>query len=586
MALHLPGEDLARGYRNSQAFVAIVDARGALDIGLNEMRMLAQAVSRRRGGLLALLSRSDAAALPRVYEAGATHYLISPFGGEQLGTALRFVDRSIRRMRSSGTEAAMAEAQAQLAVSASWQWDRDDGSVELSPDLAQILGLAPNVRRMSAREALGMLPRAEMVRVGHELRAMLSASVAGEVEHELEVEGAERRIIHHVRPIVDDGGRATGLSATVEDLDAAAQQQRLSLHYDPLTGLASPTSLRARLNQALGGEHEHQPAAIAVLIGISRMGQVNAVHGRLIADALLQAVARRLRRTLTERDIDNAVAARLGGAEFAVAFFGPVMLSTAVFFSQTFAKVFERPFVIEGKVIHLACRIGIAASDTEMTRADDLLHRASSALATAKENDPNSFQVYFAGRADDPARLASLEQVVRDAAREGELDIRYQPQVDAVDGHVAGVEALVRYAHPVYGLLTAETLLATADRGEFGVEFGRHIIRQACREAAAWPDDMANVRLSVNVTSEDMRSPDFVRELVRIIDDTGFPAERLTLEITEGGLVENLERTATMLTGLRDRHIRIAISFVIQAIDEDHIVVRYKPTTDQLADSS
>jgi|TARA_R100000501_G_scaffold14543_2_gene26280 diguanylate cyclase (GGDEF)-like protein len=552
-------ENPGRSYRTSRAFIAVVDARGALATGLEATRSLSGHVGERRGGLLVLLSRKDAAALPDVYEAGATHYLVSPFGADQLGTALKFVERSIRRMRASGTEAAVAEAQANLSLSPSWRWERGKCDIEISADLAQMIGISRSETRLDVDAALGMLASRERVHVRNSMESLLAAGISGEVSHRILVEGEAHRIIHHVRTLTNEGGTVTGLAATVEDIDATAAQQRLSIHYDSLTGLSSLTHVRARLNEALTHADSYDPAAIAILLGVSRLDQVNAAYGRVVADALLQAVARRLTRIMEESALPNAITARLGGAEFAIVAFGPVMLNQAVFLSQSIAKLFSRPFVIEGRVIHVACRIGIAAADRGVQRADELLHRASSALAGARDADPNSFQVYLTGREDDPARLASLEQVVRDAARDGELDIRYQPQVDALEGRISGVEALVRLDHPIYGLLPAETLLATAERAEFGVELGRNIMRQACREAAAWPEELGDIRLSVNVTAADMRGTDFVPNLIEILNETGFPAERLTLEITEGGLVENLERTAHMLSGLRARHIRIAI---------------------------
>ncbi len=553
------GQDLARAYRNSKAFVAIVDARGAFDIGLAQIRTISELVIRRRGALLVLLSRNDGEQLPRIYDAGATHYLVSPFRQDQLAIMLKFIERGIRRMRSSGTEAAMAQAQALLARSATWRWQLGDDEVELSPDLSEMIGLPRQYNRIPVSDAFSRLSPREALRAGHALRPLVQNGMSGEVEHQMLLDGLPHRIVHHVHPVLNENSVVTGLSATVEDVDAAANQHRLSVHYDSLTGLASLTNIRARLDDVLSAERDNEPAAIAVLIGISRLDQVNAAHGRLIADSLLQAVGRRLKRLSEERGLKNVVIARLGGAEFAVIFLGPVMLNQAVFFSQMASKIFERPFVIDGRVIHLACRIGIAASEQGMTRGDELLHRASSALSQAKDNDPNSFQVYFSGRSDDPARLASLEQVVREAARDGALDIRYQPQVDAVDGRIAGVEALVRYEHPLYGSLPAETLLATAERAEFSVELGRNIMLQACREAAAWPESLDHVRLSVNVTAGDMRDRDFVANMLSILEATGFPPERLTLEITEGGLVENLERTAEMLANVRARRIRVAI---------------------------
>ncbi|MBV7256913.1 EAL domain-containing protein [Pacificimonas sp. WHA3] len=555
----VPGEDVGRSYRGSHAFIAIVDARGALDSGLEYARSLAEQVLARRGGLLVLLSRKDGGELDRVFDVGATHYLISPFGAEQLGTALKFVERSIRRMRASGTEAAVAEAQAMLSLSPAWRWDAGDSLVEFSPDMSQMLGLGQKKHRVTVTQAMRFIDFRDIGKVRDALRSLGTAQVPGTVRHLTHVNGETLTVLHHVRPLIGEGGEFEGMASTVENLDTTTAQQRLSVHYDALTGLASLTNVRARLDEVLGKTREHEPAAIATLIGISRLDQVNAAHGRPVADSVLQAIGRRLRRLMEERDLKDALVARLGGAEFAIVQFGPAMLNHAVFFSQAVAKLFERPFVIEGRVIHLACRMGIAAADATVKRADDLLHRASSALSGARELDPNSFQVYLSGRKDDPARLASLEQVVREAAREGVLDIRYQPQVDAVDGAIAGVEALVRLEHPIYGLLPAETLLATAERAEFGVELGRNIMRQSCHEAANWPAHMSNLRLSVNVTAADMRGSDFVPDLLAILDDTGFPADRLTLEITEGGLVENLERTAAMLSGLRSRDIRIAI---------------------------
>jgi EAL domain-containing protein (putative c-di-GMP-specific phosphodiesterase class I) len=194
-----------------------------------------------------------------------------------------------------------------------------------------------------------------------------------------------------------------------------------------------------------------------------------------------------------------------------------------------------------------------------MTSADALLQAAGAALVSARELGPNAFQVYLSGETNDPVRLASLEQSVRAAARDRLLDIEYQPQVSVAENRIVGVEALLRFEHPVYGRLTADTLLSTAERGEFSLEFGRSILRQAFGEASTWSGALADLRLSVNVTAADMHDPEFVTHLIEALGDTGFPPERLTLEITEGSLVENLEATAAMLNALKRRRISVAI---------------------------
>ncbi|EMD84293.1 putative bifunctional diguanylate cyclase/phosphodiesterase [Pacificimonas flava] len=553
-------EDPVRVYRNASAFIAIVDARGALELGLEHTRALSSLVLERRGGLLVLLSRNDAKALPRVFDAGATHYLISPFGPEQLHTALRFVERAIQRMRASGADAAVADIQTQLRRSPRWRWERGDTDLWVSLELAELLGLPTATSRVPLKDLKSFLSAADMLRIRNQLRPLLSARVSGSIDHRMDILGEPHRFIHHVQLLMDEAGETCAVAATIEDVTEAAKQQRVSLHYDALTGLANLNNVRVRLDDILrDGREGGGPAAIAVLIGISRLDQINAAHGREFADNLIQAVARRLKRLVEERNLTQVIAARLGGAEFAIVFSAPTTLNQAVFFSQLAAKIFDRPFIVEGKAIHLACRIGIAPSEPAMQAADELLHIASSALAAAKELGPNAFQVYLSEHEDDAVRLANLEQTVRDVSRARQLDIRYQPQVDVATNAIAGVEALVRMEHPIYGTLPAETLLATAERGEFGIEFGRNIMRQACAEATQWPEEMAKVRLSVNVTAADMRDPEFVSGLVDILEETGFPSNRLTLEITEGGLVEDLARTAGMLDVLKERRICVAI---------------------------
>lgn len=551
--------EAGRAYRDSNAFIALVDARGALETGLLKAEELNPQVEERRGALLVLLSRADYRALDRVYDAGATHYLVSPFGSDQLEIALKFAERAIRRMRASGTEAALAHAQDYLSRTPRWRWEIGSPTVILNDDLVDMVDRAFGRHEIRVVDAFRRLPSEEIRRVRRTLRLLLDAGVAGSVDHSIQLDDRRARLVHHIQPVYDQSRELIGLTATVEDILESANQRRLSAHYDPLTGLASLNNARARIDEALTDNRDPQIGAVAILIGISRFDQVNASFGRQVADRLLQAVARRLRRLIEERGLEDTLAARLGGAEFAVVFFGPIQLSRGVFFSQLAAKIFEKPFIIEGRSIHLASRVGIAASDASMTSADELLQAASSALSSARELGPNAFQVYLSGAANDPVRLASLEESVRSAMQGGKLDLAYQPQVNASNNRIVGVEALLRFEHPVYGPLAAETLLSTAERGEFAVEFGRAILRQALTDACNWPEELSELRLSVNVTAADMHDPEFVANLLQALEQSGFPASRLTLEITEGALVEDLKRTADMLSSLRERRIRAAI---------------------------
>lgn len=552
-------EDAARRYLASEAMIAIVDARGALDRGLAQITQLAGPVQDRRGGLLVLISRSDANALGDVYSAGATHYLVSPFGANELGQSLRFVERSIRRMQKTSAEASVASAQASIKGTARWEWREGDHFATVSKDFVVMLGDPPHTRHMQVDDAFMRLDRHARATTRRALRRLWQAGISGEIEHNIVLDGRPHTLVHHARPLRDETNAVIGMTATVEDLDATLIERRLSAHFDTLTGLANLRHARMWVDERLGVAGGHDPACIVVMFAISRFDQVNAAYGRAVADSLLQAVGRRLRRLLNDQTAETELPARLGGAEFAVAFAGPIMLNQTVFFSQRIGQAFEKPFIIGGRVIHLSCRLGIAASDEDVHSADELFQRASAALAGAKELDPNSFQVFLSEDHGNPARFASLESDLRAAADKKLLNIFYQPQVDIVTNQIVGVEALVRWDHPLYGVLPAETLFAIAERAEFGTRLGEQIMRQACSEAAAWPHHLSDLRLSVNVTAADMRAADFERIVGEALADSRFPPSRLTLEVTEGGLVENLQNASTVLSKLRQLGISVAI---------------------------
>ncbi len=556
-------EEAILKFARSPAMVVIVDARGILAKGLRLARDLAHMVEARRGALIVLLSRNDLDALGDVYRAGATHFLASPFSAQELIETLHFAERYVHRLQASNTRAAVATAQAALQDSARWEWTVGAQSVWLSASLARMLGEASDVGNIAIDDFLNHIsPSARREMLGN-IRRILRVGVPGELEHELLIDGRPHRCVHHVRPMRDQYGHITGLSAVVEDVDAVLMERRVAAHFDTLTGLANASYARTWVEQLLGGRSHCDPACIVVLMAISRFDQINAGYGRVMADSLLQAVSRRLRRLAGESAASNdrLLLARLAGAEFAIALAGPVNLKEAVFFSQRLGEAFEKPFIVGGRVVHLACRIGIAAGEAELEDADTLFRRASAALAEAKRQEqPNSFQVYLAASyGDTHARLAGLETDIRKAAESGELDILYQPQVDIISNRIVGVEALVRWNHPTFGVLSPEMLLSIAEKAEYSTRLGEQILKQAIEQAAAWPAVLDQLRLSVNITATDMRSGELGNQLAQLLLKTGFPAKRLTLEVTESGLIENLNKAADLLATLRRREIRIAI---------------------------
>lgn len=362
---------------------------------------------------------------------------------------------------------------------------------------------------------------------------------------------------------------ALRLTARAVDRLDEALAGRLSLlpadaRRDALTGLATADHALGWVATLLGDDSA-SPAALVMRIAVGRFGQINSAYGAIVADTLLQAVAERLVRHVAEDEIAAGgeagarLVSRMGGAEFAVVMPAPVTLADAGRLAKRIVTACETPFAAGGRVVYLGVRVGIA-SGAAGDGAEALFRRAAAALSRARAGAPGEIEISTDTLDTDPlAHRAALEADLRRAIADGGVDVHFQPQVSLDTGRIAGVEALVRWTHPEFGTLPAETLLDVAAASEYGTRLGVHIRARAIAEAAKWPAALSDLKLAVNVTAGDLAAPDFNRDLDAALAESGFERSRLTLEITESDLIENLDAAGTTLAAAQASGIRIAL---------------------------
>ena len=235
----------------------------------------------------------------------------------------------------------------------------------------------------------------------------------------------------------------------------------------------------------------------------------------------------------------------------------PTSLAEGRFLAGELIEAIGRPFMSGDHVIALGSRAGGAAS----TAGDDAagqLRRASAALVDAKEADTGAIRVHK-GEGDDGGLGGRLEIDLRRALDQDEIEIVFQPQVAVATGEIVGVEALARWRHPVFGELGAVTLFNAAERSDYLVQLSDHVQKKAIAVAAAWPDALSRLRLAVNITAADIVRPGFAEQFIALVRNSGFSPARLTVEVTESGLIEDLGAAATLLAGLREGGLRVAI---------------------------
>lgn len=532
--------DAAQRFLHSDAQIAMVDMRETSDGGSRLIASMASAVEAGGGALIALLDANVLGSAPALLEAGATHFLAAPFSPEQLGATLASAQRLVDRVGGGVTHSQRAQ-RIRRGDALFWELDQGGGSVRLSDNLARHLGLGSQL--ISPALFMRCLPRSERRSVIAVLRGMMRSGRAEAFAHAAPGR-PDDRLVHHLRLV--DGT----VAADVEWLSESHGHDGAG--RDDLTGLRSRQAALDWLDKRAG-----LPTTI-LLLSISQFDRMNAAYGEVVGDALLGRIARRIER-MTADAAPGAIVARIAGTEFLVGLTGEAAASDhATLLARQLIGAIGRPFSAGDHLIRLTARCGIAQS-----RADDdatrLLRRAGTALTDARAGGGEGIRIFSAEKRSRQVDADQLETDLRLALDRGEIGIVFQPQYP-VDGiHMTGVEALARWNHPQYGALGAGMLFATAERSDYMLPLSAHIQAEALKQAAAWPRALSHLRLSINVTAADIAQPGFLGQFLALVDASGFPRARLTVEITESGLIENVGAATALLTALRAAGLAVAV---------------------------
>ncbi|WP_041391895.1 putative bifunctional diguanylate cyclase/phosphodiesterase [Sphingobium sp. SYK-6] len=541
-------------YLGSLARTALLDLR-SLDAAQSQAAVtaLADAVEASGGAMLVLLDDMAAPHVPDLIASGVTHLLDGEITEQRLGRALQAADKLAERLIGS-----LAAARNRHAVQRSdalfWRWNGAERTLSISPALAELLQLmAPGVdySRWTISDLVRALDRPDRAGAIAAIRQAVDDLMPSAFAHSLPGQKA-RRLVQHLYP------DSRGFSGEVEELDA--QPRSNSRDRDPMTGLASRQGAMRWFDQVQAAGR--QP--LAILVGLGEFDRVNSAYGRLVGDAMLARVAMRLTRLVDAMGGRGALVARLTGTEFLVGLVGErnasdALLDRAALLARQIVVEISRPFNAGDFLIRLSSRCGIAPGQ-DGDSAETILRRASNALADARRGGPQGgIRVRVA---DDSSRIVDddrLHSDLRHALDSGQIQILFQPQYDMATDGIIGAEALARWQHPHYGEIGAGALFAIAERSDFILPLSDHIHARALHEAAAWPVQLRSLRLSINVTAADISEPDFLTSFLQLVDESGFSRDRLTVELTESGLVEDLGTASLLLTQLREAGLAVAV---------------------------
>jgi diguanylate cyclase (GGDEF)-like protein len=346
------------------------------------------------------------------------------------------------------------------------------------------------------------------------------------------------------------------LEQSLAELSRLKEQLRYQAYHDPLTGLPNRTLFLEKVVDRISHPGEKMP--VVLFLDLDDFKVVNDTLGHAAGDRLLADVAARLRTVLRADD----VAARLGGDEFAVLLDDDLGLSESEAVAHRIIEAMRVAFSVDGHDTTVGVSIGIAAARLGTERADELLRNADVAMYTSKASGKNRVSVFEPTMHAAIVERHALSAELSRSLGQGELAVYYQPIVALPSATVAGMEALVRWRHPVRGLIGPGEFVHLAEETGMILPLGRWVLSEACRQAAAWSRIRSTAQpltMSVNLSAQQLQEPSFVKDLKAILDETGLIPWQLVLEMTETVMFHDTTTTIYRLAAIRDLGVRIAI---------------------------
>ncbi len=361
----------------------------------------------------------------------------------------------------------------------------------------------------------------------------------------------------HIAP---DGGELGELASAFDEMAAGLAERQQRIDYlatrDSLTDLPNRRLFLDRATQALAYAARSERYLALLMINVDRLSVVNDSLGRAQGDALLAAIADRLRACVRQED----TVARFEGDEFTLLLADLERVEHAVSTAAKIAETFSEPLNIGGNELHITVSVGVALYPEDGESVHTLIKYAHSALHRVKAMGGNGLQFYAPQMSVDAAERLRLEQALRRALERDEFELHYQPKVCLRTGRIAGLEALIRWRHPEIGMVAPDRFIPLAEETGLIEPIGAWVLRRACLQIREWQDaGLAPGSVAVNLSARQFWHGGLAAQVSAILEECGVAGEALELEITETAVMRDLEATVVTLLELRDLGAAISI---------------------------
>lgn len=506
--------------------------------------------------ILMVTDMEDMDAVSRAFESGADGFTSKPLNYTLLTHRLRFQLRAAKESRKlHESKERLANAQ-RLAKLGYWQWNASSDELVVSDEIRSMLNADPGIVYKSINDYLQHIHVEDREFIRNSITSMLAGTLQQPSDFRLQTYNNKEIIVHQEMDLAGDSDNI--VVGTVQDITqqhAAEQRIRQLAYYDELTGIASRTYFYQHTGNLIRGALRRNERFSLLYLDLDGFKDINDSLGHDAGDELLKTIAQRLQYVLRDSDF----VARLSGDEFCILVDNIKDQYDAAEVSERCLKEINKPISLAHHEICPRCSIGIAHFPEDGRDLQTLLKAADSAMYAAKEEGKHRYAFYQPELTALAENRLQIEQDLRLAIERNELELHYQPQVELKSGRMVGVEALVRWQHPEKGMLPPDQFINVAERIGLIKQLGNWVLETACRQAVEWREmGLPRIQMAVNISPTHFQDPELAVTVVRVLDETGWQAADLELEVTEC-VVQTTGDNVDMFHKLRAIGIKIAI---------------------------
>ena len=506
--------------------------------------------------VLLITANNNMDAVNLAFSSGADGYITKPLDYTSLIPKLCFQLRAAQDARAlHDNQERLASAQ-RMARLGCWRWDAKSDELVLSDEIIEMLHLKPNAVGSKLDEFLDLIHPEDREFIRDSITAVLDGVVQQPADFRLLTADNREIIVHQEIEVASDSSRVVlGIMQDITQQHAAEQRIRQLAYFDELTGIPSRAYFYQHIGGLIKGALRRGERFSLLYLDLDGFKDVNDGLGHDAGDVMLKVIAGRLQQVLRDSDF----VARLSGDEFCILVDNIKDQYDAADVSRRCLEEINRPVTLGAQKLHPRCSIGIAHFPEDGRDLHSLLKAADSAMYQAKEEGKHRYAFYQPALTALAETRLQMEHDLRLAIERNELELHYQPQIELQSGNMVGVEALMRWRHPIKGLIFPDDFIAVAERIGLIKDLGVWLLKTACTQAVAWREmGLPRIQMAVNISPTHFQDPALATTIIEVLGETGWEAGDLELEVTES-VVQTTGENIDMFNHLRAIGLRIAI---------------------------